>query len=129
MSGLRFGEKISDPIDRFFQNCDEDLVRDLIEALHEEVQIDHRLLPDNAVPCVFIIGTWLRNYRNIEIIEDYDECVAYQRSLYGKGCHHPALYLTSCICILYDRGQHPSEDTFEAEKIPEIYDTIMSWRD
>lgn len=109
---------------RYFYNCGEEWENDICEAFRSGYQLDHKLLPYDAIPAVLVLATWLRNYRGLEILEDYDGCVLRQQGIFGM-CMSPVLYLASCICILYEREEHPGEQAFIAEKIPQIYAQVM----
>jgi len=113
---------------RYFYNCGEEDEKDVCDAFKSGYCIDHNALSDNAVPAVLVLATWLRNYQGVEIVEDYDGLIEFQKELFGR-CQSPVLYLASCICILYDRCEHPGEEAFLMEKIPQIYEEVMAEED
>jgi hypothetical protein len=110
---------------RYFYNCGEEAEADICEAFRSGFCIDHSALDDNALPAVLVLATWLRNYQGTEIVEDYDGFVEFQKTMFPQ-CQSPVLYLASCICILYDRNEHPGEEAFIMEKIPQIYEEMMT---
>lgn len=110
-------------VERFMSNCTDATKKFLIHNWKEGNQLVARKVPVDGLPVVLIIAAYARDY-DVELVDDYEALI--QRYLdHVDQCWHPDKFMASCITILYERGLSPSDEAFEAVKIPELYEEFF----
>lgn len=110
-------------VERFLGNCSESSKQFLLENWAEGNILGIDEIPVDALPCVVIMACYARQY-GVDIVDNYTELLdKYWWEL--PDCFHADKFFASCICILDERGEAPSDESFESINIPNLYEEFF----
>jgi hypothetical protein len=98
----------------------------LRQALGSGYQLRAALVPARAAPAVVILAAYARQFLGVELVDSYERLLDVQREAFLEGCQHADKYFVSCICILAQRGEAPSEQSYIDLHIPEVFSELVT---
>lgn len=109
---------------RFLADCSPRTEQFLRDAFKEGDQLVARRAPIDGLPAVVILAAYLHDH-GAELVDDY---AALLERYWGNRsqCSHNDKFFASCICILAERYQSPSEEAYASINIPGIYEELFS---
>lgn len=108
---------------RFLSNCSPESAAYLHENWAEGNQLSSDEVPTDALPCVVMFAAYARQY-GVELVDDYSRLLdRYWEEI--SEFFHPDKFFSSCIVILDETGNAPTEEAFESINIPKLYEELL----
>ncbi len=110
-------------VERFLSDCSEPTRQWLLDQWGEGNQLRVDDIPPDALPPVLILAAYGLTYE-VDLVDDFD-------ALIEKYCEeedyifHPDKFMASCIIILDEKGQMPSQEAFDAINLEAIYEELL----
>lgn len=115
--------------ERFLYGIGDPLLKEVVVAsLRSGYQLESQRVPYPAVPAVLILACFAREYADVELVDDYEDLIKAMREAISEPgqCAHTDLYLASCICILHDRQQAPSYESFVDVRVDKMFSELVN---
>lgn len=110
-------------VERFLSDCCEKTRKYLVGQWKQGNQLVARKVPFDGLPPVVILAAYAKLY-GVELVDDYDALLdRYRENI--EECCHPDKFFSSCILLLADRGQIPSDEAFESINVPNLYEELL----
>lgn len=116
-------------VERFFGGVgDAIMVDQAVRVLRSGYQFSTAALDYQLIPAFVILATWALHYEGVELVDDYPALLKAQREAFAEGCvcAHPDLYMASCICLLAERADVPSRETFGTIGVPQLFQQLVT---
>lgn len=108
---------------RFLADCSPKTERFLRDAFKEGDQLVARRVPIDGLPAVVILSAYLKDY-DAALVDDHDALL--DRYWENKEqCSHNDKFFASCIYILAQRYQSPSDEAYASINVPGIYEELF----
>jgi hypothetical protein len=109
---------------RFLADCTDATERFLRAAWASGDQLVARRVPVDGLPAVVIMAAYAKDYGS-ELVDDFDALLErYKENVLN--CSHNDKFFASCICILSERYQSPSDEAYESINVPGIYEELFT---
>lgn len=110
-------------VDRFLSDCGSETREFLLKQWSKGNVIRAAKVPVDGLPPVVILSAYAKEY-GVSLVDDYEALLERYRDHVKEVCH-PDKFLCSCILILAERFQVPSDEAFEAVNVPSIYEELL----
>lgn len=108
---------------RFLADCSTKTAEFLRKAFKAGDQLVARRVPIDGLPAVVILAAYLKDYGG-DLTDDHDALLdRYWEN--RDGCSHNDKFFASCIYILAQRCQSPSDEAYASINVPGIYEELF----